>query len=279
MLCSLSARTGLTCAALLVLAIVLGACGSPLQLAPSANRTGANAPPAAPPPTTPPATTSQTAPPAQTVPAENATDNGAANVRILVVHFRGSLQPLGCCNPQLYERDEFVAIQNNGKAPQNIAGWKLMNATKGYPVFTFPPYYPCIAFVPSNQSQYVANTQNYVYSAPQTVAQTFPASSQAQVAAPPVPSQINWSNCTPVPPLDETPMQPLNGQEPDRVLPMVLYPGQIILVFTDEIHCQYGGLSFRYGQGDLWNNETPDTAVLYDATGTEVSRRSYTLGK
>jgi len=82
-----------------------------------------------------------------------------------------------------------------------------------------------------------------------------------------------------VPPLDETPMQPLNGQEPDRVLPMVLYPGQIILVFTDEIHCQYGGLSFRYGQGDLWNNETPDTAVLYDATGTEVSRRSYTLGK
>jgi hypothetical protein len=96
---------------------------------------------------------------------------------------------------------------------------------------------------------------------------------------PPIPSQIDWTSCTPIPPLDETPMSPVKGQTWGHAPPCVLYPGQTVLVFTDEIHCQYGGLSFHYGFGNLWDNEKPDTAVLYDSNGQEVSRRSYTLGK
>jgi hypothetical protein len=34
---------------------------------------------------------------------------------------------------------------------------------------------------------------------------------------------------------------------------------------------------FDYPPGDIWNNEEPDTAVLYNAQGDEVSRKSYTV--
>jgi len=53
-----------------------------------------------------------------------------------------------------------------------------------------------------------------------------------------------------------------------------LEPGEIIRVYTNEIHQEYGGFSFGYGKA-VWNNSSPDTAVLYDAQGQEVSRKSY----
>jgi hypothetical protein len=280
MLCSKGGTIRAICIVLLALSLVLAACGAPEQLATSVGNPGNPKTPEQP-PANPPAS-SQTQP-SPTAAVENTTDNATSAVRILQVHFRGSLQPLGCCNRQLYERDEFVAIQNTGTTPQNIAGWKLVNINKGNPVFTFPDNFPCIAFSPATETQYVANTQNYVASPPQTIAQTFPPSHsgiQTQDETQPVPpSQINWTSCIPIPPLDETPMTPAKGQQWGQAPPCVLYPGQTVLVFTDEIHCQYGGLSFRYGLGNLWDNDKPDTAVLYDSTGQEVSRRSYTLGK
>jgi hypothetical protein len=210
--------------------------------------------------------------------ADNSTDNITPAVRILQVHFRGSLQPLGCCNNQLFEKDEFVAIQNTGKTIQDISGWKLVNATKGYAPFIFPSYFPCIAFSPYQGNKYAANVQNYASNTPQTIEEMF-SSGQTEQAHIPIPSQVNWSSCQAPEPLDETPMIPLKGQPTGQLSPCVLYPGQIVLIFTDEIHCQYGGLSFRYGLGNLWDNEIPDTAVLYDSEGKEVSRRSYTLGR
>ena len=54
----------------------------------------------------------------------------------------------------------------------------------------------------------------------------------------------------------------------------VLAPGQSIRVYTNEIHPEYGGFSFDYGKA-IWNNTEPDTAVLYNAQGQEVSRKSY----
>lgn len=54
----------------------------------------------------------------------------------------------------------------------------------------------------------------------------------------------------------------------------VLAPGQSIRVYTNEIHPEYGGFSFGYGKA-IWNNSDPDTAVLYNAQGQEVSRKSY----
>ncbi|MBM4446280.1 MAG: lamin tail domain-containing protein [Chloroflexi bacterium] len=57
----------------------------------------------------------------------------------------------------------------------------------------------------------------------------------------------------------------------------VLIPGEIIRVYTDEFNPETGGFSFYYGPGDIWSNNKPDIAVLYDAQGNEVSRKSYTV--
>ena len=57
----------------------------------------------------------------------------------------------------------------------------------------------------------------------------------------------------------------------------ILGPGVIIRVYTDEVHPETGGLCFYWGPGDIWSNDKPDIAVLYDAQGNEVSRKSYTL--
>jgi beta-lactamase superfamily II metal-dependent hydrolase len=56
--------------------------------------------------------------------------------------------------------------------------------------------------------------------------------------------------------------------------PFVLQAGEIIRVYTNENHPEYGGFSFGYGKA-VWNNKEPDTAALYDDQGQEVSRTSY----
>ena len=78
-------------------------------------------------------------------------------------------------------------------------------------------------------------------------------------------------------------------------LNFILGPGQIIRVYTDEIYpecetwrefgtkapyCENPGklwFSFNWAAGDIWNNEKPDVAVLYDAQGNEISRKSYAV--
>jgi hypothetical protein len=80
-------------------------------------------------------------------------------------------------------------------------------------------------------------------------------------------------------------------------LNFIFGPGQIIRVYTDEIYpecgtwlefgtdskapyCENPGkiwFSFNWGAGDIWSNEKPDVAVLYDAQGNEVSRKSYAV--
>jgi competence protein ComEC len=54
----------------------------------------------------------------------------------------------------------------------------------------------------------------------------------------------------------------------------ILQPGKSIRVYTNEIHDEYGGFSFGSGTA-VWNNSNPDTAVLYNAQGQEISRKSY----
>jgi hypothetical protein len=58
---------------------------------------------------------------------------------------------------------------------------------------------------------------------------------------------------------------------------VIIIPGGIIRVYTDEYHPETGGLTFYYGFGDIWSNDHNDIAVLYDALGNEVSRKSYTV--
>jgi hypothetical protein len=59
--------------------------------------------------------------------------------------------------------------------------------------------------------------------------------------------------------------------------PITILPGGIVRVYTDEYHPETGALTFYYGYGDIWSNDNPDIAVLYDALGNEVSRKSYTV--
>ena len=54
----------------------------------------------------------------------------------------------------------------------------------------------------------------------------------------------------------------------------VLEPTNTIRIYTNEIHTEWGGFSFGYDQ-PIWSNKEPDTAVLYNAQGQEVTRKSY----
>lgn len=62
-----------------------------------------------------------------------------------------------------------------------------------------------------------------------------------------------------------------------RFMPVLLAPGEIIRVYTDEYNSETGGFSFYYGAGDIWRNDKPDIAILYDSQGYEISRKSYAV--
>jgi hypothetical protein len=58
----------------------------------------------------------------------------------------------------------------------------------------------------------------------------------------------------------------------------VIAPHESIRVYTgEEAHYESGGFCFNYTPGDIWNNETPDIAVLYNREGQEASRKSYVI--
>lgn len=57
--------------------------------------------------------------------------------------------------------------------------------------------------------------------------------------------------------------------------PCTIEPRESIRVHTGDPQWTTGGYCFYYYPGNVWDNETPDTAVLYNAAGQEVSRRSY----
>jgi len=54
----------------------------------------------------------------------------------------------------------------------------------------------------------------------------------------------------------------------------ILNPSESIRVYTNEIHNEYGGFSFNCARA-IWNNSEPDTVVLYNTEGQEISRMSY----
>ena len=59
--------------------------------------------------------------------------------------------------------------------------------------------------------------------------------------------------------------------------PCAIEPRKSIRVYTGEANYESGGFCFYYFPGDIWNNETPDIAVLYNLEGQEISRKSYTI--
>ena len=267
---------------LITISAAASACTSPMP-SPGPDVIDAPQPPAGP---TPAATQADQAPAImtesnRTVPA--VTSAIGSPVQIKLIHYRGTLTRIGCCNAGLYERDEFVVIQNLSKTDQDITGWRLSNITRGYPTFLFPTYYPCVPYdLPVELLAEESTIEGSYYSVTKNPAQSeanrfLTGSLQPEQSYVPN-SEISWSSCTPLEPLDQTPMKPASGRQ-GLPVPCILYPGQTVLVFTDEVHCQTGGFSFNWGQGNIWNNEIADTAVLYNAAGEEVSRRSYLVGR
>jgi len=55
----------------------------------------------------------------------------------------------------------------------------------------------------------------------------------------------------------------------------LIAPHHSIRVYTGEVHPESGGFRFHYPPGDIWDNENPDMAALYDCMGQEVSRHTY----
>jgi len=56
-----------------------------------------------------------------------------------------------------------------------------------------------------------------------------------------------------------------------------LGPGEVIRVYTNQVHSRWGGFSFGSGSS-LWNNSEADVAVLIDAGGRVVSQATYNTG-
>jgi len=59
--------------------------------------------------------------------------------------------------------------------------------------------------------------------------------------------------------------------------PCIIEPHKSIRVYTGEAHYESGGFCFYYVPGNIWDNDTPDTAALYNLEGQEVSRKSYII--
>jgi hypothetical protein len=55
-----------------------------------------------------------------------------------------------------------------------------------------------------------------------------------------------------------------------------LGPEETVLIFTNQVQ-NPEDFSFYYSPGDLWDDEKPDTAVLINIMGEEVSRKSYKI--
>ncbi|MAZ63915.1 MAG: hypothetical protein CL895_06625 [Dehalococcoidia bacterium] len=87
----------------------------------------------------------------------------------------------------------------------------------------------------------------------------------ANVASNPVPL-ANWS------------LRDVSDGPPTFTFPAYsIAPGERVRVYTNEVHPESGGFSFKRGSS-IWNNSNPDTAGLFDAQGFQVSTHTYPPG-
>ena len=65
---------------------------------------------------------------------------------------------------------------------------------------------------------------------------------------------------------------------PDFAFPtLTLAAGESLRVYTNEVHAQWGGLSFGRGSA-IWSNSDPDQAGLYSPSGVLISSAGYPPG-
>ena len=70
----------------------------------------------------------------------------------------------------------------------------------------------------------------------------------------------------------------VSDEGPTFTFPAIVVPaGGRVRVYTNEVHEEWGRLS--YGRGSaIWSNSEPDIAGLYDSAGTLVSTKTYPPG-
>lgn len=70
----------------------------------------------------------------------------------------------------------------------------------------------------------------------------------------------------------------VSDEGPTFTFPSIVIPASgRVRVYTNEVHEDWGGLSFGRGTA-IWSNGDPDTAGLFDAAGTLVSSKTYPPG-
>jgi hypothetical protein len=183
---------------------------------------------------------------------EHDTKSAPSDVQIIHIHYQGrSLFETTKLEYDSIEADEYVEIKNTGNEPQNINGWRLRNETKRQPTFTFSKN----------------NTQQ--------INEWFEANIVRGKPSFPLPGHSPFSNVEEMDKFLEE--SGSSGGMYITFQPNILAPHTAIRVYTGEFHPESGGFSFNYLPGDIWDNDEPDVAVLYNSSGTEISRKSYIL--
>jgi hypothetical protein len=170
-------------------------------------------------------------------------------IQITHIHYKGrsSLESI-LGNHNIAEADEYIEIKNTSDVPQKLSGWKIKNISSG-----IPAYYFSGSASRQYNSWFSANIKSGYPSFPPPGHTPYSSAKQMKDA-------LKGS---------ESPGKPFS--------PNTLAPYTSIRVYTGEYHLESGGFTFYYHPGDIWNNDKPDTAVLYNPKGEEVSRRSYTI--
>ena len=138
---------------------------------------------------------------------------------------------------KIVEYDEYVVISNRTTCFQDMSRWVLKNDTQGAPSFTFPDGF----YICPGETIRVYTNEIHP----------------------------EWNGYC-----------------------LLYYPNELIDLYSGIVHdiygdkCNffplspippYGDCSFHYEPGDIWDNNSPNVAVLYNADGEEISRRSYII--
>ena len=183
---------------------------------------------------------------------DNAKAKPLPSIQIIHIHYKGRdyLESIKG-DYEILEADEYIEIKNTTDIPQKLTGWKIKNISRGIPPFIFPA---------SASRQYNSWLSANVYNGYPSL---------------PPPGHTPYSNIRQInralKKVDSTdyPFSPFSAN--------TLAPFTSVRIYTGEYHLESGGFTFYYHPGDIWNNTEPDTAVLYNPQGEEVSRRSYSI--
>ncbi len=166
--------------------------------------------------------------------------SGIPSVYISYIEYKGTPYSIEDETGQHFrtvEYDEYVVIRNRTTCFQDLSRWTLKNITKGTPEFIFPEDF----YICPGETLRIYTNEIHP----------------------------EWSGYC-----------------------LRYSPNQLLDIFAETVHYIYGDkcsffplgtvtphgdCSFHYDPGNIWDNTSPDIAVLYSADGEEMSRKSYSI--